>query len=215
MRVPKIVPGSTRRRRLAGTSDGGTAIDVEILAEDACSADDTCGPHGSCYAGGCTCDEGWEHAPNCAEGDCLCSRPVSGGACPPNCEHCDAYGVCLTCADEAPVRHSGSPLYLGCTPICPGCSPKCRGCTLRCPGCQLYTCPGSARRQVRPQLPRRPRDRHRFARWQRHVRGVRRELRGQVPRPRARPVHALRRRRGTRVHARRRVLAPLPRWPLR
>lgn len=107
MRVPKIVPGSTRRRRLAGASDGGTAIDVEILAEDACSADDTCGPHGSCYAGGCTCDEGWEHAPNCAEGDCLCSRPVLGGACPPNCEHCDAYGVCLTCADEAPVRHSG------------------------------------------------------------------------------------------------------------
>jgi hypothetical protein len=118
MRVPKIVPGSTRRRRLAGASDGGTAIDVEILAEDACSADDTCGPHGSCYAGGCTCDEGWEHAPNCAEGDCLCSRPVSGGACPPKCEHCDATGVCLTCADEAPVRHSGNLLYLGCTPIC-------------------------------------------------------------------------------------------------
>ena len=109
MRVPKIVPGSTRRRRLASGLDE-TDIDVEILAEDACSEVETCGPHGSCYKGSCTCDDGWEHAPNCAEGDCLCSRPVSGGACPPSCEHCDENGACLACADEAPVRHSGSRL---------------------------------------------------------------------------------------------------------
>ena len=108
MRVPKIVAGSDRRRRrLAGAAS--TAVDIEILAEDLCDKVETCGPHGVCFEGQCTCEEGWKNADGCAEGDCLCSKPELASACPDGCDECDAEsGQCLTCADATPVLFGGA-----------------------------------------------------------------------------------------------------------
>ena len=118
MRVPKIVAGSTRRRRLSGGEPVG--VDITVDAPDACAEVKTCGPHGECdLAGECLCEDGWETPSFCAEGDCLCSQREG---CPTGCESCDAHGACVGCSASNRTNALDSlPLLRGgvCVSECP------------------------------------------------------------------------------------------------
>lgn len=125
MRVPKIVAGSTRRRRLAdGAAVTDYVVDIEIIAEDLCAKVPTCGPHGTCYEGDCTCSDGWETPFGCDGGSCLCSKR---SGCQVGCASCDAAGDCLSCTDAAPfMRPPASRTTSPSTaPVLPRCLAEC------------------------------------------------------------------------------------------
>lgn len=109
MRIPKIVAGTTRRRRLQGGSSG-VDLDVNIEEEDLC-AEVTCGLRSECWEGGCACADGWETPPQCIEGDCLCSRQAG---CSTDCDGCHTNGTCIGCADEGAILLDGA-----CRNTCP------------------------------------------------------------------------------------------------
>ena len=135
MRVPKIVAGSDRRRRL--NSDTATAVDIEVLAASLCDGMETCGPHGACGAGGeCICEEGWQTPQSCTEGDCLCSKQAG---CPSGCDSCHADGTCVSCIEESPVLLDGAcvvscPANFAVLPSATGSAPTCAPCHETCGG---------------------------------------------------------------------------------
>lgn len=112
MRIPKIVAGSTRRR-LSGGDTSAVDVDLSVEADDLCATVETCGPHGECSGldGECLCDDGWEHAENCTQGDCLCSKQAG---CPSQCDGCSANGSCMGCANEQALWLNGA-----CVDACP------------------------------------------------------------------------------------------------
>ena len=99
MRVPNVVAGTSRRRRLQAGST--TAITVEIDRASACD-DVACGPNGYCYEGeqgaSCLCNTGWVTPSTCG-GDtaCTCSAP----ACAADCANCT---IEAPIAPRAPAR---------------------------------------------------------------------------------------------------------------
>ena len=144
MRVPQIVAGSTRRRRrLDGTESTVTLVTgkFEVMAEDQCAHVATCGAHGTCYGGACTCDEGYETPSSCTGGgDCTCSKKVQSVPCAEGCAECESNATCSVCEGASPIYHGGACLSscpVGHAPIagtdghalgCAACHEECGSC---------------------------------------------------------------------------------------